>query len=130
MKKTLITIMTLLLITATAYAELNPTTYFEIEIKARQLAITGMQERLACMQDQNCPDSRAAEIDEIFQAVIINMYMKYNTTPSQVAAYYTHNSQAVDDYLRYNINLQVTLNQLTATFESVSDKIRPLLEMQ
>jgi hypothetical protein len=129
MKKILMTIMAVLLTTA-AHAELSPATYFEIEIKARELTITGMRERLTCMQDLSCPDSQAAEIDEASQTTISNMYQGYNTTPSRIATYYTQNSQAVDDYFRYNIELQVTMNQLTATFESVSDEIKPLLEEQ
>ena len=129
MKKILMTIIAVLLATV-AHAELSPATYFEIEIKARELTIAGMQERLACMQDQNCPTGQAAEIDAVSQATISNMYLEHNTTPSRIAAYYTHNSQAVDDYFRYNIELQVTMNQLTATFESVSDEIKPLLEEQ
>lgn len=129
MKKVLMTIIAVLLATA-AHAELNSATYFEIEIKARELTITGMRERLACMQDQNCPASQAAEIDEASQTAISNMYMEYNTSPSRVAAYYTHNSKVVDNYFRYNIELQVTMNQLAAIYDSVSDEIKPLLEEQ
>ena len=128
MKKTLLTIAAVLLTTTTASAELTPATYFEIEVKARELMISGMEERLACMQNPDCPDNQAAEIDESAQSAILNMHMEYDTTPSLVAGYYTNNSQAVDDYFRYNIDLQVTLNQLTDSYESISDAITPLLE--
>lgn len=113
-----------------AYADLSPASYYEIEIRELQLTISGMEERLVCMRDQNCTADEALAIDETNQMQIIKLYLEYNTTPSKRAAYYTHNSQEVDDYYNKNLKIQTTFNKLTDTYELLSDEINTLLEVQ
>ena len=130
MKKTLIIIIVMLFTPLLAYADLSPASYYEIEIRELQLTISGMEERLACMRDQNCTADEALAIDETNQMQIIKLYREYNTTPSKRAAYYTHNSQEVDDYYNKNLKIQSTFNKLTDTYELLSDEINTLLEVQ
>ena len=129
MKTTIITAIYILLAAPFALA-MDPATYFEIEVAARQITIDGMQARLACMQDSDCPSSRAASIDEETQTRVVNRHLESDISPSRLAAYYSQNTKAINDYLAHDLNLQITLNQLTATFDSLSDEINALLEQE
>jgi len=117
------------LLSATIYADITPKIYFELEIKAQELTIEGQKKRLVCMQN-SCPMSEQYQIDGDYQTKIFDIYEKEGTTPSKIAAYYTHNYKAIDAYLENDEILKSQLNELTQTYEETSQEIRAQVEAQ
>ena len=103
--------------------------YFELEIKAQEMTIEGQKKRLECMQN-SCPMSAQYKIDGDYQTKISQIYEEQGTTPSKVAAYYTHHYKDIDKYLEENNTIQTKLEELTQTYEEISQEIRALVEAQ
>lgn len=119
----------LTLLGASLLAQITPAVYFEIEIKAQQMTIEGQEKRLACMQ-AGCSMQEQYNIDGEYQTKIFNMYSQYGTSPSKMAAYYTHHDKEVDAFLENDEALQFQMDQLNETFEMISEEIRALVEAQ
>lgn len=110
-----------------AYANMTVEKYFELKVKAQEMTLQGQKERLQCMQ-KSCPMPEQYKIDGDYQTKIFEIYQKQNTTPSKVAAYYTHHSKEIDNYLQNNEALQSKLNTLKQTYEEISQEIRAQVE--
>ncbi|RLB75752.1 MAG: hypothetical protein DRH06_07335 [Deltaproteobacteria bacterium] len=117
------------LLSISTYANMTSELYFELELKAQEMTIQGQNERLQCMQN-SCPMSAQYKIDGDYQTKIFQVYQEQGTTPSKVAAYYTHNYKKIDTYLKENESLKNKMDELSQTFEEISQQIRTLVEAQ
>ncbi|MDH3393797.1 MAG: hypothetical protein OEL66_07295 [Desulfobulbaceae bacterium] len=129
MKNIFIIFCCLLMSIEVAAAEQSPQTYYEIEIKARELTLEGMEKRLECML-AGCSVSEQLAIDERYQEKIMAMHEEYSTTSSQLAAWYTHHALETENYFLTSPQLQMRLDELETSFETLSDKINILLEVR
>jgi len=129
MKSICILFLGLFIMTSAAVAGPNSQSYYEIEIKARELTLESMEKRLACMND-NCPLADQFAIDEEYIQKIDLMHEGYSTTPSQLAAWYTQHAKEAESYFLTSPRLQIRLDELNISFDTLSDSIKTLLEAQ
>jgi hypothetical protein len=127
MKNILTIVLFIVTTSGIAFAGIDPQTYFEIEVKARQMTLAGMDKRLACMKN-GCPLAEQYAIDEEYRQKILNMYEEYGTTPSRLSAWYTHHAEETKNYLLTHPRLQLQFDDLDYSFETLSDAINTLLE--
>lgn len=114
---------------AVVAAAIDPETYYEIEVRARELNIEGMEARLLCMQN-GCDLQSQYAIDEEYQKRNILLHEEYDITPSQLAGWYTQNMEETEKYLLTSPNLQLQLEHLSFSYENLSDAITTLQEAQ
>ena len=112
-----------------AAAEMNPQAYYELEIQARELTLEGMQKRLTCMRS-DCQAPAQYAIDEEYQQKIMTLHEKNGTTPSRLAAWYTHHAVEAENYRLTNPQLQMRFDALSDSYEKISDEIKKLMETQ
>jgi hypothetical protein len=78
----------------------------------------------------NCQLSEQYMIDEDYQQNILMLHEKNGTTPSRLAAWYTHHAVETENYRMTNPQLQMRLDTLSTSFEKLSDEINSVLEAQ
>ena len=109
--------------------DMAPHTYFEIEIRARQLTLDGMEARLLCMQN-DCPESELHTLDQDNFNKVLAMHEEYGTTPSRLSGWYSNHMQETEGYLLNNPQIMIRLDELETSFEALSDAIKTLAEVQ
>jgi hypothetical protein len=128
--KNFLTILFFLLTTSgTALAGMDPQTYFEIEIRARQLTLESMEQRLACMKN-GCPLPEQYAIDEECWQRILGMHSEYSITPSRLSGWYSNHMNETEGYLLSHPRLKLQLDDLDTSFETFSDAITTIREAQ
>lgn len=130
MKPFLIIFLLLTLFSRTGFsADITPGLYFELEIKSSRLNLESMEKQLSCFQ-RGCPDSERYAISDEYEQKTVALHKARQTSASRLSGWYTRNADMVDTYLLTNPNLQIQLEELAASFEVLSDAIKPFLEAQ
>ena len=106
-------------------AGLDETSYFYLEIRAKELTLEGLRKQRECLESDSCSEENLIRITEDTQAKITKLYQEAGSTPAQAAAYYTTHRTSLDMLYKEGTYAQ-RLQELQRAIEEEDARINTL----
>lgn len=108
-----------------AYANMTPQKYFELDFKVKELSLERQQTHKTCAE-QACSAADYYRIDGEYQTRTFDLYGTYATTPAQALLYANRNRADIQQYLNKHEEIQNQIEAYRLQFDAIDAEIKSL----